>query len=106
MTIALRFNGNDYTNGSVIAKENLKAENNTLSGTATYNEQTVSLVEYKFNCVESKGVDLTTNSKGTIIVEKNGESHIYSSPDEAVLEIEKVGEASDYAVSSKIKSLK
>lgn len=106
MTIALRFNGNDYTNGSVIAKENLKAENNTLSGTATYNEQTVSLVEYKFNCVESKGVDLTTNSKGTIIVEKNGESHIYSSPDEAVLEIEKVGEASDYAVSSKNKVIK
>lgn len=106
LTIALRFNGNDYTNGSVIAKENLKAENNTLSGTATYNEQTVSLVEYKFNCVESKGVDLTTNSKGTIIVEKNGESHIYSSPDEAVLEIEKVGEASDYAVSSKNKVIK
>lgn len=106
LTIALRFNGNDYTNGSVIAKENLKAENNTLSGTATYNEQTVSLVEYKFNCVESKGVDLTTNSKGTIIVEKNGESHIYSSPDEAVLEIEKVGEASDYAVSSKKKVIK
>lgn len=99
LTIALRFNGNDYTNGSVIAKENLKAENNTLSGTATYNEQTVSLVEYKFNCVESKGVDLTTNSKGTIIVEKNGESHIYSSPDEA-------GEASDYAVSSKNKVIK
>lgn len=106
LTIALRFNGNDYTNGSVIAKENLKAENNTLSGTATYNEQTVSLVEYKFNCVESKGVDLTTNSKVTIIVEKNGESHIYSSPDEAVLEIEKVGEASDYAVSSKNKVIK
>lgn len=106
LTIALRFNGNDYTNGSVIAKEDLKAENNTLSGTATYNEQTVSLVEYKFNCVESKGVDLTTNSKGTIIVEKNGESHIYSSPDEAVLEIEKVGEASDYAVSSKNKVIK
>lgn len=106
LTIALRFNGNDYTNGSVIAKENLKAENNTLSGTATYNEQTVSLVEYKFNCVESKGVDLTTNSKGTIIVEKNGESHIYSSPDEAVLEIEKVSEASDYAVSSKNKVIK
>lgn len=106
LTIALRFNGNDYTNGSVIAKENLKAENNTLSGTATYNEQTVSLVEYKFNCVESKGVDLTTNSKGTIIVEKNGESHIYSSPDEAVLDIEKVGEASDYAVSSKNKVIK
>lgn len=106
LTIALRFNGNNYTNGSVIAKENLKAENNTLSGTATYNEQTVSLVEYKFNCVESKGVDLTTNSKGTIIVEKNGESHIYSSPDEAVLEIEKVGEASDYAVSSKNKVIK
>jgi len=106
LTIALRFNGNDYTNGSVIAKENLKAENNTLSGTAKYNEQTVSLVEYKFNCVESKGVDLTTNSKGTIIVEKNGESHIYSSPDEAVLEIEKVGEASDYAVSSKNKVIK
>ena len=106
LTIALRFNGNDYTNGSVIAKENLKAENNTLSGTATYNEQTVSLVEYKFNCVESKGFDLTTNSKGTIIVEKNGESHIYSSPDEAVLEIEKVGEASDYAVSSKNKVIK
>lgn len=106
LTIALRFNGNDYTNGSVIAKEDLKAENNTLSGTATYNKQTVSLVEYKFNCVESKGVDLTTNSKGTIIVEKNGESHIYSSPDEAVLEIEKVGEASDYAVSSKNKVIK
>lgn len=106
LTIALRFNGNDYTNGSVIAKENLKAENNTLSGTATYNEQTVSLVEYKFNCVESKGVDLTTNSKGTIIVEKNGESHIYSSPDEAVLEIEKVDEAHDYAVSSKNKVIK
>ena len=106
LTIALRFNGNDYTNGSVIAKEDLKAENNTLSGTATYNEQTVSLVEYKFNCVESKGVDLTTNSKGTIIVEKNGESHIYSSPDKAVLEIEKVGEASDYAVSSKNKVIK
>lgn len=106
LTIALRFNGNDYTNGSVIAKEDLKAENNTLSGTATYNEQTVSLVEYKFNCVESKGVDLTTNSKGTIIVEKNGESHIYSSPDEAVLEIEKVGEAHDYAVSSKNKVIK
>lgn len=106
LTIALRFNGNDYTNGSVIAKEDLKAENNTLSGTATYNEQTVSLVEYKFNCVESKGVDLTTNSKGTIIVEKNGESHIYSSPDEAVLEIEKVDEAHDYAVSSKNKVIK
>lgn len=109
LTIALRFNGNDYTNGSVIAKENLKAENNTLSGTATYNEQTVSLVEYKFNCVESKGVDLTTNSKGTIIVEKNGESHIYSSPaspDEAVLEIKKVDEACDYAVSSKNKVIK
>nr|WP_306526153.1 Ig-like domain-containing protein [Ruminococcus bromii] len=106
LTIALRFNGNDYTNGSVIAKEDLKVKNNTLSGTATYNEQTVSLVEYKFNCVESKGVDLTTNSKGTIIVEKNGESHIYSSPDEAVLEIEKVGEASDYAVSSKNKVIK
>lgn len=106
LTIALRFNGNNYTNGSVIAKEDLKAENNTLSGTATYNEQTVSLVEYKFNCVESKGVDLTTNSKGTIIVEKNGESHIYSSPDEAVLEIEKVDEAHDYAVSSKNKVIK
>lgn len=106
LTIALRFNGNDYTNGSVIAKEDLKAENNTLSGTATYNEQTVSLVEYKFNCVESKGVDLTTNSKGTIIVEKNGESHIYSSPDEAVLEIEKVDEAHDYAVSSKNNAIK
>lgn len=109
LTIALRFNGNDYTNGSVIAKENLKAENNTLSGTATYNEQTVSLVEYKFNCVESKGVDLTTNSKGTIIVEKNGESHIYlspASPDEAVLEIKKVDEACDYAVSSKNKVIK
>lgn len=109
LTIALRFNGNDYTNGSVIAKEDLKAENNTLSGTATYNEQTVSLVEYKFNCVESKGVDLTTNSKGTIIVEKNGESHIYSSPaspDEAVLEIKKVDEACDYAVSSKNKVIK
>lgn len=106
LTIALKFNGNDYTNGSVIAKEDLKAENNTLSGTATYNEQTVSLVEYKFNCVESKGVDLTTNSEGTIIVEKNGEPHIYSSPDEAVLEIEKVGEASDYAVSSKNKVIK
>lgn len=109
LTIALRFNGNDYTNGSVIAKENLKAKDNTLSGTATYNEQTVSLVEYKFNCVESKGVDLTTNSKGTIIVEKNGESHIYSSPaspDEAVLEIKKVDEACDYAVSSKNKVIK
>lgn len=106
LTIALRFNGNDYTNGSVIAKEDLKAENNTLSGTATYNEQTVSLVEYKFNCVESKGVDLTTNSKGTIIVEKNGESHIYSSPDEAVLEIEKVDEAHDYAVSSQNNAIK
>ena len=109
LTIALRFNGNDYTNGSVIAKEDLKAENNTLSGTATYNEQTVSLAEYKFNCVESKGVDLTTNSKGTIIVEKNGESHIYSSPaspDEAVLEIKKVDEACDYAVSSKNKVIK
>lgn len=109
LTIALRFNGNDYTNGSVIAKEDLKAENNTLSGTATYNEQTVSLVEYKFNCVESKGVDLTTNSKGTIIVEKNGGSHIYSSPaspDEAVLEIKKVDEACDYAVSSKNKVIK
>lgn len=106
LTIVLRFNGNDYTNGSVIAKEDLKAENNTLSGTATYNEQTVSLVEYKFNCVESKGVDLTTNSKGTIIVEKNSESHIYSSPDEAVLEIEKVGEAHDYAVSSKNNAIK
>lgn len=109
LTIALRFNGNDYTNGSVIAKEDLKAENNTLSGTATYNEQTVSLVEYKFNCVESKGVDLTTNSKGTIIVERNGESHIYSSPaspDEAVLEIKKVDEACDYAVSSKNKVIK
>lgn len=106
LTIALRFNGNDYTNGSVIAKEDLKAENNTLSGTATYNEQTVSLVEYKFNCVESKGVDLTTNSKGTIIVEKNGESHIYSSPDKAVLEIKKVDEACDYAVSSKNKVIK
>lgn len=109
LTIVLRFNGNDYTNGSVIAKEDLKAENNTLSGTATYNEQTVSLVEYKFNCVESKGVDLTTNSKGTIIVERNGESHIYSSPaspDEAVLEIKKVDEACDYAVSSKNKVIK
>lgn len=109
LTIALRFNGNDYTNGSVIAKENLKAKDNTLSGTATYNEQTVSLVEYKFNCVESKGVDLTTNSKGTIIVEKNDESHIYSSPaspDEAVLEIKKVDEACDYAVSSKNKVIK
>lgn len=109
LTIALRFNGNDYTNGSVIAKENLKAKDNTLSGTATYNEQTVSLVEYKFNCVESKGVDLTTNSKGTIIVEKNGESHIYSSPaspDEAGLEIKKVDEACDYAVSSKNKVIK
>lgn len=108
LTIALRFNGNDYTNGSVIAKEDLKAENNTLSGTATYNEQTVSLVEYKFNCVESKGVDLTTNSTGTIIVEKNGESHIYSSssPDEAVLEIKEVDEACSYAVSSKNKVIK
>lgn len=113
LTIALRFNGNDYTNGSVIAKENLKAENNTLSGTATYKKQDVSIdvsiAEYKFNCVESKGVDLTTNSKGTIIVEKNGESHIYSStasPDEAVLEIKKVDEACDYAVSSKNKVIK
>lgn len=113
LTIALRFNGNDYTNGSVIAKEDLKAENNTLSGTATYKKQDVSIdvsiAEYKFNCVESKGVDLTTNSKGTIIVEKNGESHIYSSPaspDEAVLEIKKVDEACDYAVSSKNKVIK
>lgn len=113
LTIALRFNGNDYTNGSVIAKENLKAENNTLSGTAKYKKQDVSIdvsiAEYKFNCVESKGVDLTTNSKGTIIVEKNGESHIYSSPaspDEAVLEIKKVDEACDYAVSSKNKVIK
>lgn len=110
LTIALRFNGNDYTNGSVIAKEDLKVKNNTLSGTATYKKQDVSIdvsiAEYKFNCIESKGVDLTTNSKGTIIVEKNGESHIYSSPDEAVLEIEKVGEASDYAVSSKNKVIK
>lgn len=108
LTIALRFNGNDYTNGSVIAKEDLKAENNTLSGTAKYNGQTVSLAEYEFKCVESKGVDLTTNSTGTIIVEKNGESHIYSSssPDEAVLEIKEVDEACSYAVSSKNKVIK
>lgn len=113
LTIALRFNGNDYTNGSVIAKEDLKVKNNTLSGTATYKKQDVSIdvsiAEYKFNCIESKGVDLTTNSKCTIIVEKNGESHIYSSPaspDEAVLEIKKVDEACDYAVSSKNKVIK
>lgn len=111
LTVALVFNGNDYTNGSVIAKEDLKAENNTLSGTATYKKQDVSLAEYKlaeynFNCVESKGVDLTTNSKGTKIVEKNGESHIYSSPDEAVLEIKEVDEARGYAVSSKNKVIK
>lgn len=108
LTIALRFNGNNYTNGSVIAKEDLKAENNTLSGTAKYNGQTVSLAEYEFKCVESKGVDLTTNSTGTIIVEKNGESHIYSSssPDEAVLEIKEVDEACSYAVSSKNKVIK
>lgn len=108
LTVALTFNGNDYTNGSVIAKEDLKAKNNTLSGTATYKKQDVSIAEYKFNCVESKGVDLTTNSKGTIIVKKNGESHIYSSssPDEAVLEIKKVDEARDYAVSSKNKVIK
>ena len=105
LTIDLKFNGNDYTNGSVIAKENLK-DKNTLSGTATYNEQTVSLDEYEFKCVESKGVDLTTNSKGTIIVEKNGESHIYSSPDEAVLEIKEVDEARGYAVSAKNKVIK
>lgn len=108
LTIALKFNGNDYTNGSVIAKEDLKAENNTLSGTAKYNGQTVSLAEYEFKCVESKGVDLTTNSTGTIIVEKNGESHIYSSssPDEAVLEIKEVDEAHGYAVSAKNKVIK
>lgn len=107
LTVALRFNDNDYTNGSVIAKENLEAEN-TLSGTAKYNKQTVSLDKYEFKCVESKGVDLTTNSKGTKIVEKNGESHIYSSssPDEAVLEIKEVDEAYDYAVSSKNKVIK
>lgn len=108
LTVALTFNGNDYTNGSVIAKEDLKAKNNTLSGTAKYNGQTVSLAEYEFKCVESKGVDLTTNSTGTIIVEKNGESHIYSSssPDEAVLEIKEVDEACGYAVSSKNKVIK
>lgn len=107
LTVALRFNDNDYTNGSVIAKENLEAEN-TLSGTATYNGQIVSLAEYKFNCVESKGVDLTTNSTGTKIVERNGEFHIYSSssPDEAVLEIKEVDEACDYAMSSKNKVIK
>ena len=102
LTIALRFNGNDYTNGSVIAKEDLKAENNTLSGTATYKKQDVSLAEYKlaeynFNCVESTKVSVVrANSDNEKLYIKG--TKIYTSEDETTVKIGYVKDAEKYAL--------
>ena len=100
LTIALRFNDNDYTNGSVIAKEDLKAENNTLSGTATYKKQDVSLAEYKlaeynFNCVESTKVSVVrANSDNEKLYIKG--TKIYTSEDETTVKIGYVKDAESY----------
>lgn len=108
LTIALRFNGNDYTNGSVIAKEDLKAENNTLSGTAKYNEQNVSLAEYKlaeykFNCVESTPVSVVRGTTGDEKFDKKlydtlyiSGTKIYTSEDETTVKIGYVKDAESY----------
>lgn len=103
LTIALRFNGNDYTNGSVIAKENLKAENNTLSGTATYNKQTVSLDEYEFKCVESTTVSVVRGTTGDEKFDKKlydtlyiSGTKIYTSEDETTVKIGYVKDAESY----------
>ncbi len=99
LTIALKFNGNDYTNGSVIAKEDLKAENNTenntLSGTAKYKEQTVSLDEYEFKCVESTKVSVVrANSDNEKLYIKG--TKIYTSEDETTVKIGYVKDAESY----------
>ena len=102
LTVALVFNGNDYTNGSVIAKEDLKAENNTLSGTATYKKQDVSLAEYKlaeynFNCVESTKVSVVrANSDNEKLYIKG--TKIYTSEDETTVKIGYVKDAEKYAL--------
>ena len=107
LTIALRFNGNDYTNGSVIAKENLKAENNTLSGTATYKKQDVSIdvsiAEYKFNCVESTPVSVVRGTTGDEKFDKKlydtlyiSGTKIYTSEDETTVKIGYVKDAESY----------
>lgn len=95
LTIDLRFNDNDYTNGSVIAKEDLKAKNNTLSGTATYNKQTVSLDKYEFKCVESTTVSVgRANSDNEKLYIKG--TKIYTSEDETTVKIGYVKDAEKY----------
>lgn len=108
LTVALKFNGNDYTNGSVIAKENLKAENNTLSGTATYNEQIVSLDKYEFKCVEPPEVSVVrgiTGDKEDEELDKKlydtlyiSGTKIYTSEDETRVKIGYVKDAENYAL--------
>lgn len=107
LTIALKFNGNNYTNGSVIAKEDLKAENNTenntLSGTAKYKEQTVSLDEYEFKCVESTTVSVVRGTTGDEKFDKKlydtlyiSGTKIYTSEDETTVKIGYVKDAEKY----------
>ena len=111
LTVALKFNDNDYTNGSVIAKENLKAENNennTLSGTATYNGQTVSLDKYEFKCVEPPEVSVVrgiTGDKEDEELDKKlydtlyiSGTKIYTSEDETRVKIGYVKDAENYAL--------